>query len=176
MRVGARFKADWNRCFGAVAPLGWVLRYALWARWVRFHALPDSKRYPDDGVELGIVLRRGNALCSHFFGEGRLLWLVSTRDHPATERFGLKAGPRGAEDGMRWRARVGQVFWRPGEMDDLWTAIADDKARALLFDPQQGRVFAPYDGGFDLVLENAEAVASAREAFADWLSPREDGL
>ncbi len=48
----------WKKEFGNVAPVGFVLRQHLQAHWVRFHSLPESKRYPESVSEYAELILR----------------------------------------------------------------------------------------------------------------------
>ena len=54
--------ALWQRQWPACPPLADDLKRAYHDRWVRFHSLPGSKRYPDTDAEYDIVLHRYNTV------------------------------------------------------------------------------------------------------------------
>ncbi|MGW6733237.1 DUF3885 domain-containing protein [Streptomyces sp. NPDC055013] len=60
--------ALWQRQFPKGPPIAHELRAAYSDRWVRFHSLPDSKRYPESEDEYAIVLHRYNTVLD---GTGR---------------------------------------------------------------------------------------------------------
>lgn len=168
--------------------------------WVRFHMLPESKRYPENPAEWTEVLRRHHALLASL--------MASTADEDLTvsltsyqsidPEFDLDPDPDPEEE--PWSSYVGQVTkWAVYEPDDseltvrhlwLWplparewrqldwllTAVADDRVRDVLIGPRSWRwLYHPYDGGADVVAET-----SVREALSDrhrdWLSPFPGGL
>lgn len=51
----------WAQSWPGLQPIGHEVRDER-ERWVRFHALPESKRYPEDEQEYAEVLRRHNLL------------------------------------------------------------------------------------------------------------------
>ncbi|MGW1610935.1 DUF3885 domain-containing protein [Streptomyces sp. NPDC002285] len=59
---GDRLSALWQQQFPKVPPIAHELRAAYSDRWVRFHSLPRSKRYPETEEEYAIVLHRYNTL------------------------------------------------------------------------------------------------------------------
>jgi hypothetical protein len=65
---------------------------------------------------------------------------------------------------------------RAAPNDTALRAVADDRVRALWVSEVTGEVFAPYDGGADLIVMSGERAELLRGTFASWLSPRTDGL
>ncbi|WP_019072833.1 DUF3885 domain-containing protein [Streptomyces hokutonensis] len=57
-----RLSALWRRQFPKGPPVAHELRAAYSDRWVRFHSLPGSKRYPETGDEYAVVLHRCNTV------------------------------------------------------------------------------------------------------------------
>jgi hypothetical protein len=68
------------------------------------------------------------------------------------------------------------VEWRAGRFDQLLLAIADDRLKALWMAADSGTVFAPYDGGVDLIYPTEWQRAAARKQFEGWLSAHPEGL
>ncbi|WP_200926706.1 DUF3885 domain-containing protein [Sphaerimonospora mesophila] len=56
--LSALWRERWPLC----PPLAYELKNAYHDRWVRFHSLPDSKRYADDEAEYAILLHRYNTV------------------------------------------------------------------------------------------------------------------
>jgi hypothetical protein len=73
-----QFRTDWSNRFGSLPPIGWVLRESG-RPWIRFHALPASKRYPEDAAERATILARAYALGGEILGEGKECWCVVSR-------------------------------------------------------------------------------------------------
>jgi hypothetical protein len=176
---------DWTAAFGPVPPLGHALRVAFAARWVRFHALPGSQRYAVNHEEAGTILARGNALATGLLGAGQGCWLVMVKWGmrgdavpvlPDMAHQWSVAGPAADFDADLLHVYAKPVIWQPGAFDTVLAAIADDRERALFAQPKRGRVFAPYDGGFDLICQTAADQALLKRDHADWLSARDDML
>jgi hypothetical protein len=164
-----RFEGYWTGHFDDVPPLGHVLRRALPDRWVRFHALPGAKRYADTAAERAEVLARGRAIAGAVLGAGAC-WCVVGQVTWADDTV----VPLEWWDGeMVTRFSAERVM---GVDDALLTEIADDRARAVFVGPERPVVFAPYDGGFDVIMESAAQVAALRARYSRWLSARADGL
>ncbi|MFI5613828.1 hypothetical protein [Amycolatopsis sp. NPDC051903] len=66
-----------------VFPMADTLKLAYPDRWVRFHSLPESKRYAENEGEYDIVLRRYNSVLDELF-RGQEVRIVTTSwsDHP----------------------------------------------------------------------------------------------
>lgn len=162
--------------------------------WIRFHSLPESKRYAETPEETKTVLLRANALANTCLGHKVPCWLVlPTFDsgdlHTATQNalierhkapFAFEHVERDGDDPqaepVAWKFHACLLHWRDRAFDDLITLIANDEARALWMSATRGVVFAPYDGGCDLFASCAEEVTFLRESFPDWLSPHQERL
>ena len=70
--------ADWNHSFPHCEPIGHHLRLAFPERWVRFHSLLESKRYPENESEYVHVLERHNAILGAVARPGSQVVLVTT--------------------------------------------------------------------------------------------------
>ncbi len=94
--------ADWDRCFPDCEPIGHHLRVTFPERWVRFHSLPGSKRYPEDETDYVEVLARHNAILGELAHPGTQVVLVTTgysyapvpsRSYPEVVAFDPAASP-----------------------------------------------------------------------------------
>jgi len=69
------------------------------------------------------------------------------------------------------------AVWSAGAFDSIIEAIAQDTvADIVFFSARTCQVYAPYDGGADLLLINRAARDEAAHTFHTWLSDRADGL
>ncbi|MEU5694350.1 hypothetical protein [Actinosynnema sp. NPDC020468] len=185
----------WRRRWPGCPPLADTLKHAHGDRWVRFHSLPGSKRYPDDDTEYDIVLHRYNTVLDELFRgqEVRIVtsdWSTTPRPPGLSDRH-ASLNP----DARYWTSvptdetetdpefitythlHVARRPWRPGLVDDLLRAAADDTAHdvmitSLSFD----RVHHPYDGGADVLLPTTGERDTLRQNHADWLSHHPLGL
>src|SRR4051794_27473060 len=61
----------WQQHWPNCPPVGYKLRDPYQGLWVRFHSLPESKRYAEDESEYAVVLERYNTVLDELFaGEG----------------------------------------------------------------------------------------------------------
>jgi hypothetical protein len=188
--------ADWQRCFPNCEPIGHHLRVAFPDRWVRFHSLPGSKRYPENEAEYAEALTRHNAILGELTRSCSKVVLVTTgysaseepsRYYPAVIAFDPGAVPwrtvamhrldEDFADPSYWHLFASAWEWRPGVFDPIFRLIADDiVANVLIVAPDCRWVLHPYDGGMDVIAGSAEARQLLRAKHVAWLSPRADGL
>lgn len=171
------FAETWQRHHGNAPPLSFAMRAESAEHWLRFHALPASKRYPASEAEQQIVLTRANILARAVLGEGDPCWLVQAGDwgEPALGAWDYEALHH--HDEFDWQIRAALTTFQSNAFDALLLGIADETARRTLWmNANNGSVFAPYDGGFDLFLKSAEEVRFLKARHADWLSNHPDGL
>ncbi len=63
----------WQSQFNGFVPEADNLKYEFKNRWVRFHSLPESKRYPENEQEYLEILRRHNVVLQDLCGQGNVL-------------------------------------------------------------------------------------------------------
>ena len=193
------FQRLWSRHYPDIEPVGYELRRAGARNWVRFHSLPQSKRYAETEAEWSVLLARQNELAASVLGETRECWLVQSlyqlppgeaemsvgdakSSSGAIADYGLEPAyvatrEAGTEFEERWESFAGLVRWTSGQFDGLLRDIADDQvAPTLWVSTETGAVFAPYDGGVDLFLPDESQVRELAARHADWLSTHPLGL
>jgi hypothetical protein len=175
-----------------------MMRSAGEPNWVRFHSLPESRRYAETAEERAILLARQNQLAEKVLGQDGVSWLVQTRwTTPdgktevtdsldlfwACRTFGLEFAfefvdaEEDEEYRTPWFVHAAQTRWKSHAFDDLLWAIADERAGPTLWmSAPTGAVFAPYDGGVDLFLPSAHEVFALKAEHRSWLSAHELGL
>ncbi|MDX3571285.1 hypothetical protein [Streptomyces sp. ID05-47C] len=184
----------WRERHPSVPPLTHTFRGVFADRWVRFHSLPESKRYAESEDEYAMLLRRYNTVLDELFA-GQEVFVVtgdwsSTADGPAgfpTPRQDLHP------DGVLWwtepdvsdpdpefhtyfRFYADRRPWRPGCVDELLRAAADEEiVGVFLTDTGLNRIHAPYDGGADVVLTTPAERDRLRARHPGWLSPHPSG-
>lgn len=184
------FGAYWKTHFPGQDPVCFKLRETLRERWIRFHALPDSKRYAETADEWSTLLERNNTLGNHVLGEGSKCWLVLCRpiddlhngeeDH--LERFDfVRAFDMSFEEfpgsSFKTPVNVAETVWFSGQFNDLIRAISMDREGPVMLVSQDTHaIYGPYDGGVDLILPNKEAVPRFRCKYHEWLPQNSQGL
>jgi hypothetical protein len=169
----------WDQSFPNCEPIGHTLKHSLPDRWVRFHSLPLSKRYAEDESEYRILLERHNAVLNRLFGIGSDAVLVTTKffDWPSHQGPSATLWRKVAWERTDWEIYFEKVVWQPGEFDPIIRLVADDIASNVMFvDPSCRWIFAPYDGGMDLILETSQQRDQLKAEFKEWLSMHPGGL
>ncbi|WP_254803011.1 hypothetical protein [Kitasatospora sp. SUK 42] len=178
--------ALWERRWPGCPPIGDELDERGRDQWVRFHSLPESKRYPDDEREYAIVLERHNTVLDELFA-GAEVYVLTPR------WTGRASAPRMRRDAKHWRSWLQtddpepefrthcHVFverrrWLPGSLDWLLRRVADEQeAGVSITDTALRRLYHPYDGGADVYLTTTEERDRLKERHADWLSRHPGG-
>lgn len=178
----ADWSARWDRLWPDAEPSGPSLRTVHPDRWVRFHTLPGAARVAQTPADRARVARIVDELCDAAraaSGDGPLL--VVGEDWDAAD--GAGGWTRNLLPGARaWRVADGAdapaYFWVDVDVDlePILAAVIDDRAAVLLTDAGMRWGVAPYDGGVDVFLPDAETRAALAERFSAWRSPRPDGL
>ena len=177
-------------------PIGHELRHCAADRWVRFHSLPESKRYAEDDDEYAEVLRRHNTVLDELLTtstgvQSALVITCSWSDGPeqVPREETLEGLPPRATywqsilretdgDWEFWNHLfVGRTSWHPGVFDELLLLVADDRtADVIVADSDLSWLYHPYDGGADVIAASAVERDGLRERHGDWLSAHPGGL
>lgn len=184
------FSAFWQSYFPDHLPAGFCLRKSLNGRWVRFHALPESKRYAESDTEREILLHRANTLAEAVIGDNEICWLVVGRPdddpinngEPAFETFDFNPAFTWSEaedfDPLEnMVAHAAECQWNARRFDHLLLRVADFEEPILFWVSQTTRaIFSPYDGGFDIILPDPAQIAALKACHKDWLPDNLIGL
>ncbi len=192
------FTEFWSSAYPDTLPINYLFRHDYPDRWVRFHSLPESKRYPEDEEDWTMLLNRQNTITQALLGTRAQLLLVTggyeikgsiNMDIPWTEtalqHFSFTALPAlplrevnsveyGKED--CYLPIFVEVDWQWGVLNNALRDVAQDDIRFFLVSREQQCLIAPYDGGMDIIAANTEARDTLKIQFQGWLSMREDGL
>jgi hypothetical protein len=190
------FVDQWAAWYPDAPPIGFLLREAYEHRWLRIHSLPESKRYPKSGWEYAEVVRRHNVVANDVLGVGAPCAALIYRgcNDRWSDRLGRVSGlgeeplPRVAPLPPELHDEDEGIFevpmcifgvatrWQPGSFDAFISATADNKVRGLLVELRRGQVYAPYDGGADLIFATEVERDAAHQRYAAWLSSDPSGL
>jgi hypothetical protein len=177
----------WQRHWPDCPPVGYKLRNPYRNVWVRFHSLPESKRYAEDESEYAVVLERYNTVLDELFAGGDVyvitpVWTTEADVPPVRPDAAYWQGLLVQDDPDPEFRTYCHLFaarqpWRHGCLDALLRDIADDKVGGVLVtDIQMRRIYHPYDGGADVFLATSEERDLTRERHAHWLSSSPSGL
>jgi hypothetical protein len=182
--------AAWNARWPFSPPIPFLLRSLHPDRWVRFHSLPESKRYPETDAEYATLLLRHHAVLDEL-GAADACVVLSARfaddltvpDDPES----LATVQPGA---THWRTfqnddyfvvpaelYASRIAYPSPEFDSFLRAAADDQlAHATIGPPDLRWLYHPYDGGADVIAESPFQRDQLRSKFAAWLSSHPAGL
>lgn len=188
----------WKKCFPECPPVAHFLRGIFPLRWVRFHSLPDSQRYPNDESEMLIILNRHNLILNELATPGEELILLSSgysktskpvpsdlakwNLFPESSHFESVAmheiepedyGP----SPTYWHIFQCALVWHPGVLDAVLRLVANDKIGNIIICSIDGRwLYHPYDGGVDVILPTESQRDIIKQRHRDWLSNATSGL
>ncbi|MER5705101.1 hypothetical protein ABT023_24560 [Micromonospora sp. NPDC002296] len=185
----------WEQSWPECPPFGHWLGGHYPDRWVRFHSLPGSKRYPDNENEYTIVLDRHYTTLSEL-GPGAALLVVTSEwtESPASTPQRWPRRSEVAPSAWHWQTLLEDpeeapeyrsytqlhaetIPWRPGTIDVLLRAVADYELANVLLAPTDLRwLYHPYDGGADVILPTPEQRDALKAQHQDWLSEHPSGL
>lgn len=182
-QIAADFSRDWARHVGTTGPLAHHLRQSGLLPWIRFHALPMSKRYEETAKEKQTILARADELATEILGEKADCWLVECRKGRLGRPFMTRVKGHSVldiaepEDDYIWTAHVSPARWKAGSARRLLWQVAQDRTGPTLWiNRTSGAIFAPYDGGFDLFPASLQHVEALRQKHSNWLSNEPGGL
>jgi hypothetical protein len=171
---------QWNRNWARCDPTAYMLKQAYRERWVRFHSLPESKRYAETEAEYAIVLERYNTVLDELFaGEDVYVITAQWRDDPLpqTDYWTTICTDPDPDDPSYCHLYAKRIPWTTGAIDPLLRDVADDvEANVMITDVGMTRVHHPYDGGADVLLRTSEERDVMRARHAEWLSRHPQGL
>lgn len=183
--LSALWRHQWPEC----PPLADELKHAYREQWVRFHGLPESKRYPDSDAEYDIVLHRHNTVLDELFREQEVRIVTTDWSNDPEPRELSARHAHWHPSAQPWTSvrtdedetdpdfitythlYISLAPWQAGLLDDLLRAVADEAIvgvmiTSLSFD----RIHHPYDGGVDVLLPTIIERDAMKHRHTDWLS------
>lgn len=169
-------------------PVGWRLREQASERWLRIHGLPGSKRYPETAAERAEIHHRHEALAAELFAASEgACWVVVPAWGAANEagpqlpgladlRFAIGWRPGHASEDEPTFAHVAPARWSAPATRAARELVIEDSLRVLWVARETLEVFAPYDGGVDVIAADLVRRDALAQRFGSWRSPRPDGL
>ena len=190
-----QFNSYWDSHYPECEPIPYWLREIYSERWFRIHALPESKRYPDNELEYETILVRHNALLGELARPDEELIFVSATYSETPEyvlgSVALSAEDRGGwwrtvpvhelendfENPNYWHFFANPKPWQPRTLDPLLRPIADNSiANCLLVSHESHWIYHPYDGGADIIVQCQSHRDQLQQKFSGWLSSHPDGV
>ena len=187
--------ANWQRSFPDCEPIQYELRQAFPDRWVRFHSLPESKRYPDDEDDYATLLARHNTVLASLTHAGEPLALLtagySATAEPTRNEVWHALDPQASpwrtfamheytdvfEEPNFWHVFASSHPWLPGGFDPIVRLVADETVANVMVVPLDCRwLLHPYDGGMDVILDSTATRDALKASFPEWLSDQANGM
>lgn len=176
-----RLTEAWDREWGGNLPFPWDLRDEGRGRWVRFHSLPEGKRYAETEDEYAEILRRHRTVIEELLDGADLTELVVIAVDWGRRDLATGLARRQVPNAWAWRRFVDEddttapmYCWvqeglTPDELDALLRAAADYQGRFVLTAKSLAWLYCPYDGGADVCARSTEQRASLAARHAPWL-------
>ncbi|MFF4038340.1 hypothetical protein [Streptomyces sp. NPDC001816] len=154
---------------------------------MRFHSLPESKRYAEDEGEYAVVLERYNTVLDELFAGMDVyvitpVWTTDPSLPPHQPDAGywqslLVRDDPDPEFRTYCHLLASRRPWQHGCINETLRDIADDKVAGILItDILMRRIHHPYDGGADIFLTTPQERDRMRDRHAIWLSSHPSGL
>jgi len=190
MPMNDNLTAFWNEHLAGCPPEAHTLKHSLKDRWVRFHALPESKRYPESEQEYQEILFRHNTVLTELNESLNELYIVlpmytesSAPAEPCEEIKNLfsnstywRSIDKLEECDICWHLYAAKVKYTGGELDTVFRMVADEElGNVLIVGVEDKFVFHPYDGGADIILPSTKRRDSFRSIYSGWLSKHPEG-
>lgn len=186
------FKTFWKINFKETIPLNFTFRATYPERWLRIHSLPNSKRYPESEIELKFIFNRQNSVISDVFKEDEEIYIVRSEFYIENiEEFDLQSEfnfeeveiinlkdffINEYESDDKLSVQVSKVTWKINSFNDILEDIANDVSMIFFVSISNSIIFAPYDGGMDIIYQNELQKNYFKEKYKEYLSERIDGL
>ncbi len=186
-----RVDSFWRSQFSGCDPLAHELKHQFSSRWVRFHSLPESRRYAQDENDYLEILNRQNSLLTDLCEpeENLIVVLPEYADKASPNRPEKVAANLLPEtvywtsidqtdnDGLYFHLHVSHIQQNTDELEALLRCVADDEVRnVMLLCLSSASVFHPYDGGVDIIVPTTELRDALKARYRRWLSGRPNGL
>lgn len=151
----SRLTGDWQQRWPESRPVGHELRTGEHDRWVRFHSLPQSKRYPDSPSEYATLLDRHHAVLATLLAlsaENTLIAVTCSWSHEQRPRRRTADLSRATPHATFWMSLVeddsdpNDITWlhlyvsrhrTASELNPLLKLVADDATRGAIITDEQ---------------------------------------
>jgi hypothetical protein len=175
---GHKFVEQWHRLYPDMQPINYHFKSQLPKRWIRIYSLPEGQRYPASEADWDVLLQRQNTVIDYLVPQAtpiKWVWNWLGRESHIFKPFDLI--PLGTFQDLKeeteFESWMLEGHWETAVFNPFLTSIANDAMRAFIITPDC--LIAPYDGGMDIIFQDALTAHSFKQHFADWVSPREDG-
>lgn len=200
-----KFKAEqiqnlWKQSFDDCPPVSYLFKHRMPDRWFRIHSLPESKRYAENEAEIRELLERQNTLLLDVIGDNSECFLISGNYADAPLKADIKSCPALEDFQLQQFTRISKQDFDPEELEPdeepvylsllyaefilkskslnkILLCVADWKiVNFFVVNFEIQRIFAPYDGGVDVILKDSQERDEFKSKYKDWLSKHPGGL
>jgi hypothetical protein len=164
------FRSFWDTNFGLCPPIGYLLRQIYHDRWFRIHTLPGSKRYAETEDEYREILRRHNTLIGDLLGGNSEFLLLMTEG--SSDQNPVPVTDWGMLEDIHPQLvfSIAKHEFEEGD-DSPWQIV-----NMGVVNVERARLYFPYDGGGDVILNSRLERDRMQRRFTDWLSKHPLGL
>jgi hypothetical protein len=191
------FRYFWQQHFLNCPPISYLFKHRLTDRWFRFHSLPESKRYAEDKADIIKLLDRQNTVLIDVIGTGTCTLVLGNyssspffeKQCPVTSKLEFQEFLKlSKQDFDPDESELGEepiylnLFCathnlKANSLDEILLCVAEWKiVNFFVINCDRERIFAPYDGGVDVILKNIKERDEFREKYKNWLSSHPQGL
>jgi hypothetical protein len=187
-----QFEQFWAENYSETPPINYLFKHKLAARWLRIHSLPEAKRYANTAEEWTILLDRQNTVLADLMPENGEIYLVTSlycQDDKVFDRSHLeeiekmtqlkfqnlaaldlfKISKDWFDEGMFLWPYIAIDNYVPHKFEAILRAIADDEMRVFFLNAKDNCIFAPYDGGVDLVFKDVATREFFEKKYENWV-------
>jgi hypothetical protein len=186
----AELDAAWSGPWSSSPPVAILLRRRFVEREVRFHTLPDAKRYATSDGERAEILRRHHVLLEALLGDARsdagslvaitCSWSGTASPTPRHQAVAAitpnavhwRSDNRATEPGFQsWEHHyVSRTDLADPALDELLVYVASDMTDGvILTDTACMWIYHPYDGGAVVIAGSTEERDRLATAHAGWM-------
>jgi hypothetical protein len=164
----------WQANYTLCPPINFLFKIFYTDRWLRIHSLPDSKRYADTDEEWQILLGTQNAILDDIFKDGETFYLlvgvyssgkINILDKPDIDNECLNKfdftpleiidlhaiSKEYYDEDIFYTPYFATLQYKSSEYNDVLKTVANDEIRVFFLNDVTNTIFAPYDGGVDII-------------------------
>jgi hypothetical protein len=188
----AEMQLYWQANYQLCPPINYLFKIFFPDKWLRIHSLTSSKRYADTIEEWEILLHTQNQILDDIFNDGDILYLftglyssgsLNIIDKPDLDNVNLSKFNFTAFETIDLHAITKEYFdedvyytphfaldhYKSSTYNEILKSIADDELRVFFLNPITTTIFAPYDGGVDIIYADVKARDFAKKKYSHFV-------
>jgi hypothetical protein len=185
------FNDFWTAYYRETIPVPHFFKQDCKQRWFRIQNISGSKQIASNAKKWNLLLEQHNQIITDFFGENTNIFGVTgeydfdgTFETPEFVKAKVFKGfvfnalypinmhrisSLDYKSGTTFRPYITELTWKFGAYDHLLKEIAKGEVSMFFISAEKKCIIAPYYGGIDFVLENAEVRDRYSEKYKDLL-------